>query len=178
MKRCFLFLALAILSGFTINAQSHFDISQDSINGSKILKGFVTKKDMTADTALAWFAENQKGYTAYAKAVEALKKNKDVQIVAFMGTWCEDSKFVIPKLYAVTEAAGYPEKSITLFGTDRNKTTIGNLAEAFKLVNVPTIIVMKEGKEIGRIVEFGKYGMFEIDLSQILNSIATTTAGQ
>ena len=178
MKRYTLFFLFTIIGAITLNAQALYEVSRDSQNGSKVLKGYVKKADMTSDTAFAWFAENQKNYTAYAKAVDALKKNKDVQIVAFMGTWCDDSKFIIPKLFAVADAAGFPEKSLTLFGTDREKTSTGNLAEAFQLVNVPTIIVMNKGKEVGRVVEFGKYGMFEIDLSQILNSISTTTTAQ
>jgi thiol-disulfide isomerase/thioredoxin len=178
MKRYILFLLLTIIGAVTLNAQTLYEVSRDSQNGSKVLKGYVKKSDMISDTAFAWFAENQKNYTAYAKAVDALKKNKDVQILAFMGTWCDDSKFIIPKLFAVAEAAGLPENNLTLFGTDREKTSTGNLAEAFQLENVPTIIVMNKGKEIGRVVEFGKYGMFEIDLSQILNSISNTTTAQ
>ncbi len=171
MKIFTLFLLFTIICGVSLNAQSFYEVSRDAQNGSKVLKGYVKKADMATDTAFAWFAENQKNYTAYAKAVEALKKNTDVQFVVFMGTWCEDSKFIIPKLFSIIEAAGYAEKGISLLGTDRTKTTTGNLAEAFNIISVPTIVVMKAGKEAGRIVEFGKFGMFEIDLSQILNSL-------
>ena len=86
----------------------------------------------------------------------------------FIGTWCEDSHFIIPKLYATTDAAGFPEKNITLIGVDRNKTTLGNLTEALNVKNVPTIIVMKNGKELGRVVEYGKYGMFDKELAEIV----------
>lgn len=174
MKVYTLFFLFTIIGRDSLNAQPFYEVSRDVQNGSKVLKGYVKKEDMTSDTAFAWFAQNQKNYTAYTKAVDALKKNKDVQFVVFMGTWCDDSKFIIPKLYSITEAAGYSEKGITLFGTDREKTSTGNLAEAFSIINVPTIIVMKAGKEAGRIVEFGKFGMFEIDLSQILNSLNPT----
>ena len=37
------------------------------------------------------------------------------------------------------------------------------------MVNVPTIIVMKDGKEIGRVVEYGKNGMFDKELGEIIN---------
>ena len=33
---------------------------------------------------------------------------------------------------------------------------------------VPTIIVMKNGREIGRVVEYGKYGSFDKELGEIL----------
>jgi hypothetical protein len=32
---------------------------------------------------------------------------------------------------------------------------------------------MKDGKEIGRVVEYGKYGMFDKELGEIINSIDT-----
>jgi hypothetical protein len=34
---------------------------------------------------------------------------------------------------------------------------------------VPTVIVMKEGKELGRVVEYGKYGMVEKELTEIVS---------
>jgi hypothetical protein len=35
---------------------------------------------------------------------------------------------------------------------------------------VPTIIVYKNGKELGRVVEYGKYGVFDKELAEIINS--------
>lgn len=48
------------------------------------------------------------------------------------------------------------------------KKTLGNLADAFGITNVPTIIVMKEGKEIGRVVEYGKTGRFDKELADMM----------
>jgi thioredoxin-like negative regulator of GroEL len=42
------------------------------------------------------------------------------------------------------------------------------LSEAFGITNVPTIIVMKNGKEVGRVVEYGHTGLFDKDLAEIL----------
>jgi thiol-disulfide isomerase/thioredoxin len=88
-----------------------------------------------------------------------------------MGTWCEDSQDIIPKLYSLTDAAGFPQDRITLIGVDRKKTTLSHLTEALGIINVPTIIVMKNGKEQGRIVEYGKYGMIDRELGMIINSM-------
>jgi thiol-disulfide isomerase/thioredoxin len=87
-----------------------------------------------------------------------------------MGTWCEDSHFIIPRLYELSETAGFDSKKITLIGTDRYKKTLSHLCEALNVYNVPTILVMKKGVEQGRIIEYGKYGMFEKDLIEILSS--------
>lgn len=61
----------------------------------------------------------------------ALKKNADsIQLLVFMGTWCEDSHFIIPKLYSLLDAASFPASHITLIGVDREKKTLSNLSDA------------------------------------------------
>ena len=67
------------------------------------------------------------------------------------------------------EKAGIPDDRITFFGVNRDKQTLGNIASAMKITNVPTIIVMKDGKEIGRVVEYGKTGKWDNELADILN---------
>lgn len=136
----------------------------------KSLKGILSREVITGDTSFKWYADAQKIYTPKPEAVEALQKNKDsVQLLVFMGTWCEDSHFVIPRLFKLTDAAGFSDERITLIGVDRNKKTLGHLCEALNVANVPTIIVMKKGKELGRVVEYGTSGLFDKDLGEILS---------
>ena len=94
----------------------------------------------------------------------------------FIGTWCEDSHFIIPKFYTLLDAAGFPLNRITLIATDRDKKTLSHLAEALAIKNVPTIMVMKNGKELGRVVEYGKYGMFDKEMGEIINSMEAVKA--
>jgi thiol-disulfide isomerase/thioredoxin len=116
---------------------------------------------------------NAKAYTPNAASLEALKNNRDsVELLVFMGTWCEDSHFIIPKLFSLLDAAGYPGNKISLIGTDRNKKTLGYLSEGMNVTLVPTIIIMKNGKEIGRVVEYGKYGLFDKELAEIINAVS------
>ncbi|MBC7902410.1 MAG: thioredoxin family protein, partial [Gemmatimonadaceae bacterium] len=63
------------------------------------------------------------------------------------------------------------QNQVTLIGVDRNKKTISHLTEALNIVNVPTLIVMKDGKEVGRIVEYGKYGQPDKEISEIINAV-------
>ena len=58
--------------------------------------------------------------------------------------------------------------AISFFAVDRNKKTIGGITGAFKIINVPTIIVMKDGKEVGRVVEYGKTGQWDKELTELL----------
>jgi thiol-disulfide isomerase/thioredoxin len=138
-------------------------------NGTKILKGFMTEQELATDSSFTWFAENQKGYTPDQNALQLLKANKDsINIVAFGGTWCGDTKYILPKFFLLADAAGLSQDRVTLIGVDRSKKTIQHLSEAFGITNVPTLIVMKNGKEVGRVVEYGHTGLFDKDLAEIL----------
>jgi thiol-disulfide isomerase/thioredoxin len=165
MKRI-LFAALVILSVQIASAQT--EVTRES-NGTKIIKGFLTKQELATDSAFTWFAENQKGYTPDQSALQLLRSNRDsINIVAFGGTWCGDTKYVLPKFFVLADAAGFSLDRITLIGVDRSKKTIQHLSEAFGITNVPTLIVMKNGKEMGRVVEYGHTGLFDKDLAEIL----------
>lgn len=162
----FLLIAAVILSAQIVFAQT--EISKDD-NGNKVLKGFITKQELATDSSFKWFAENQKGYTPDQNALQLLRANKDsINIVAFGGTWCGDTKYILPKFFVLADAAGLSQDRITLLGVDHAKKTIQHMSEAFGITNVPTIIVMKNGKELGRVVEYGHTGLFDKDLAEIL----------
>lgn len=151
-------------------SQNQFEVLSERPN-EKSLKGIISREVLVNDTSFKWYAENQRTYKPNSYAVEGLQKNKDsIQLLVFMGTWCDDSHYIIPKFYTLVDSAGFSENRITLIGVDRKKTTLSHLAEALDIKNVPTIMVMKNGKELGRVVEYGKYGMFDKELGEIINS--------
>ena len=162
-------------AGGSVFAQSQAEISRDD-EGNKILTGIISRSDLERDTAFSWWAENLKGYTPQSQAVAELKKNQHIQFITFMGTWCSDSKFIVPKFYSLLDAAGFSQDRVTLIGVDRSKKTLSHLAEALDIENVPTIIVMNNGKEAGRVVEYGKSGAFDKDLAEIIASIPASPA--
>ncbi|HRG81127.1 MAG TPA: thioredoxin family protein [Chitinophagaceae bacterium] len=155
-----------------LNAQSPSEVQYSTLierPNEKTLKGILSRQLLTSDTLFRWYAEAQKIYTPPQVAVEAFQLKKDsVQLLVFMGTWCEDSHFIIPRLFKLTDAAGFSDERITLIGVDRNKKTISHLCDALGVTNVPTIIVMKKGKETGRVVEYGSTGSFDKELGELL----------
>jgi thiol-disulfide isomerase/thioredoxin len=171
MKKFIPVILIAFFFTKTAFAQSQYEVLPDK-EGKKILKGIISQELLVSDTSFKWYAENLTGYTPDKNAVAALKKNADsIELMVFIGTWCSDSHFIIPKLYALLDASGFSKDRVTLIGVDRSKKTLSHLAEAMNIINVPTIIVMKEGKEMGRVVEYGKYGLFDMELAEIINSI-------
>lgn len=176
MKNFLLIIFSFLIATFTCTAQTRsqnqYLILADSANDNvKMLKGIIDKNDLKNDTSFYWYAESQRIYpNPDTSAVAAFKNNKDkIYFIIFGGTWCEDTHFVLPKFFKIQEAAGFPENRITLFAVDRNKTTTGNISQAMNITNVPTIIVMKSGKELGRVVEYGKTGKWDKELADIIN---------
>jgi thiol-disulfide isomerase/thioredoxin len=168
MKHLFLVLVSAFCTGLSFAQSAETNVEQD---GTKIIKGFVTQKELESDPAFKWVADNKKGYTPYAAALGAAKANKEtVHFLVFGGTWCDDTKMILPKFFSLTDAAGFSPERMTIVGVDRSKKSLHHLTETFGITNVPTIIVMKGGKEIGRVVEYGKTGMFDKDLGEILSA--------
>ena len=165
MKKCLLII-IVILSATVVFSQT--EISRD-VHGNKILKGFVSRKELATDTAFAWFAQNQQDYTPNQNTLQAFKANKNlIHILVFGGTWCDDTRYILPKFFMLADAAGIAPDRITLLGVDHDKKTIEHLSEIFNIINVPTIIIFKNGKEFGRVVEYGRSGLFDKDLGEIL----------
>ena len=153
-------------------SQKTYEILSDSAdNNSKMLRGIITKEDINNDTAFKWYPESLKIYRyPDSSAVAAFRANKDkIYFIVFGGTWCEDTHFIIPKFFKIQEASGFPESRILFFAVDRHKYSIGNIAQAMNIKATPTIIVMKDGKEIGRLKEYGKTGYWDKELAKIID---------
>jgi len=90
-----------------------------------------------------------------------------VKVLVFFGGWCSDSKREVPRFLKVADAAGFPPGAIKFYALDRTKKSSDGLTDQFRIERVPTFIFMKEGSEIGRIVESPDVGM-EQDMIAIL----------
>lgn len=150
-------------------AQTYEEIKDRT--GKKLLKGFVTDSILKADTdEFKWFAENENIYKPAEVVLNSFTAQKDsVTFMVFFGTWCPDSHYVIPRFYKIVEQAGIDKKRVTLFALDRTKKDEAHFATNFNVLHVPTIIILKEGKEIGRVVEYGATGKFDEELAKVLN---------
>jgi thiol-disulfide isomerase/thioredoxin len=166
-----LFLALAIFVSMHTQAQSTFDKAINDRN-ELVFTGQFTFTDLQQEESFKWMQEGIEAYQPGAEAIGYLKAELNkYQLVVFMGTWCEDSHNLIPKLYKVLTEVGYPLQKLTLYGLNREKKGKGTAHEEYKVLFVPTIIVLSDGKEIGRITETVRKSV-EADLSTIIKDFA------
>jgi thiol-disulfide isomerase/thioredoxin len=168
MKHIFL-VAIIIGLGILTRAQTEYEISGDG--AGKVLKGLISRDLLTGDTAFAWFNGNKAGYTPDQQVLSILKsKGSQVQFLVFGGTWCEDTRILLPKFFSLLDAASISDKQLTLVGVDQQKKTFNHLSEDLHITRVPTFIVMKDGKEVGRVVEYGSTGAWDKELAEIINN--------
>lgn len=161
-----------ILFCLLANGQSGYINFKDSSTGQTILQGIISEEILRNEAGFKWMHVNLSNYQHDATALTLLGKQKDsLHLLIFLGTWCEDSQEIIPKIFSLLDKANIPKEKISLLGVDRKKKTLGYLSESFQINRVPTIIILKNGIEKGRIIEYGKYGNIEKDLREILQGL-------
>jgi len=142
----------------------------DSKNDGKMLLGTQTKDQLLKTPYSDWYSEEHDGYSIDEAALSGLRKEKlnSYNLVVVMGTWCEDSHREVPRLMKILETLKYPEQKLTIIAVNRKKESPGDEEGIYNIQRVPTIIVKKYGKEIGRIIEYPQSGFIEKDLLEIL----------
>ncbi len=169
MKRIVLAVMLPLLAVTAMAQSPYVSVKDPNHPEQHIMNGIITKYDLQNDSTYKWYKSSQTSYNPSEPIVAGVKSAVGkVQFIVFGGTWCEDTQFILPKFFKLQEQAGLTDASISLFAVDRNKKTVGGIADALKITNVPTIIVMKDGKEAGRIVEYGKTGKWDQELADML----------
>ena len=166
-------LAISLLLLFMIignaNAQTPYAISMDEQTGSRIYKGGINKYTLQNDSTFSWYARSAQDYTPDSILINTLERKKEgLHFIIFGGTWCDDSQYIMPRFFKLAEKAGFSDEAICLFGVDRTKQTLSNLSACFGITRVPTIIAMKNGVEIGRVVEYGTTGKWDVELIDLI----------
>ena len=145
--------------------------------GEKMLLGLVTHEDFKSETLFPWMYENFELYKPDPNTVLALKEVLEgVTIKTFMGTWCEDSQREIPHLYKILNTIDFEYNSMQLVAVSHEKDTPEGYEKDLDIAYVPTIIFYKNGKELGRFVEYAQGESLEKDMLTILKGEPYTPA--
>ena len=85
-----------------------------------------------------------------------------------MGTWCSDSRENVPAFFKLMDHIKFRKRNIQLIGLDVDKKNPNEDEIKYNIINVPTFIFFKDGKEINRIVEL-TIESIEKDILKILD---------
>lgn len=134
--------------------------------------GEIDKQDMAHSPYTSrWFDVIYNSYdpNAEKEAIQKIKENiNDYEIISFMGTWCPDSKREIPRLYKILEEADYNVDRMEMYTLDYSKHSAKQFEKEWQIFRVPTIIFLKDGKEVNRFVERPRQSLIQ-DVARIVS---------
>ncbi len=167
MKNLLIIILTALLS-HAAAAQNAYTTTKDESTGSVVFKGPVTLADLRGEPSFSWLPRGEASYKPDSNEIKYLRTElKPYTIVVVMGTWCDDSQNLVPKLARTLQAAGFPMQQLVMYGVDRSKQTGGIESQQFDIKKVPTIMLYQGNFEAGRIVESVNESI-EADLARII----------
>ncbi len=133
-------------------------------DGSKVLLGEVTRDDVVGN--IAGWDEEYFTYQPDETILGELAGRLDgIRLVVVLGTWCSDSYREVPRLWKVLEEIGFLPENMKMLAVERAKAAPDsalskelvdwskNVREYYAIKAVESIIVYRDGAELGRIVE-------------------------
>jgi thiol-disulfide isomerase/thioredoxin len=131
-----------------------------------ILTGILGPTELV--THLSEFGDGYLSYRVDHKALVPLQAVAEMtEIVVLLGTWCPDCHREIPHFIRIIETLANPHIQVTYIGLDLSKQDPQELSTQYEFTRIPTLLVHRNGKELGRIVERPEISL-ESDLAQIL----------
>jgi thiol-disulfide isomerase/thioredoxin len=114
------------------------------------------------------FARRAKTYKPDPAMVAKLASvQQPAEILAFFGTWCLICQRELPALFAALDAAANPNLKLALVAVDEDVTEPRDLITQYRVTTTPTMIVLIDGEELGRLEEEAE-GTVEAELANIL----------
>lgn len=171
---------LFLISLFTfLNLLSYAQLLNQKITnnktGEEILIGECTIEAFLKDGYEKWYRENYGTYKYNLKKeiLDSIKADLDgITIIIVMGTWCSDSRLHFPEFMSILDYMEFDEDKLTIIAVDRNKNAATVPIDYLDIVNVPTFIIYKDKKELGRIIETPAKSLEE-DLDSIMKGSYT-----
>lgn len=136
-----------------------------------VLVGAVTREQVEAAVP-EWVQAQVEAQPAAETARALTGVPAGAEVTVFLGTWCGDSRRELSRLWrALDEAGGTVPFQVRYIGVDREKKQPADLVAESDVRYVPTLIVRRDGREVGRIVETSPNGV-EQDLLALLTGKA------
>jgi thiol-disulfide isomerase/thioredoxin len=110
---------------------------------------------------------------SWSEKIEALRQvRQGATVKVFLGTWCEDSRHEVPQFMRILDVLDDEAPfTVEFIGVDKEKQLPRPEVEANQIWYLPTFIILRDGLEVGRIVEHPARTL-EKDLLRLLNGTA------
>lgn len=170
MKKC-LIICLVLLNTICACGQKNQSNVFDETAKQDIMYGLATLDIFSHQLFAEWYNSEFDNYNPKPHILDSLKSvSQDYKIQIILGTWCKDSRREVPRFIKLLNEISYPIEQLEIIGVNRRKVCPeANINEGY-VDFVPTFIVFKGQREVGRIIEQPNIS-FEDDLLAILSTI-------
>lgn len=135
---------------------------------SEFYIGEITTQEIL--TKFSNFAKHSDDVTYQSDELSPLKQLAgDIQIKVFFGQWCHDSIREVPRVITMLQEVNNPNIKTWYYALDTSKSDPLGLAEKHNILKTPTIIVYKDGVELGRILEVPE-SSWPTDITALFNN--------
>lgn len=162
-----------IIIAMSLNSCAEKIVINREVNTSeygKMLLGMQSLDQFQKEPYKDWYNESYNIYPTDKPTIEGLRKAKinSYNITVFLGTWCEDSHRNFPRLIKILDETKFSKNKLHIIGLNRKKQSPNGEEVKYNISKVPTIIIEKYGKEIGRIIEEPETNYIEKDILNII----------
>lgn len=118
--------------------------------------------ETTRQRVLSTHRDWQRAFDAATPDAESAQKLASVppgaRVDVYFGTWCSDSRAELSRLWKALDQVGPVPFELRWIGVDRQKHA-PEVNDALELRRVPTFVVLRDGHEVGRIIEHAPRGI-------------------
>lgn len=121
-----------------------------------------------SDTNYGWFSKNYNKYKVKEEVISDIKSAiTEIEFNVYLGIWCGDTKRMLPKFVKILDFLEYDLTRVRFIALDKQKKSLNKIDSSLEITHVPTIIIVRNGNEINRIVENHVVSL-ESDIKNIL----------
>lgn len=146
-------------------------VTIDEKTGNPMLVGVTDRNAFELPEFSEWYNTEYIGYEPDEFLLGQIMESSDsIDIQIFMGTWCSDSRREVPRFLKIMDLSEFEQEKLQIINVDRKKISPTHEEKHKNIEFAPTFVIIKNGDEIGRIVEFPIITL-ESDLLNILLGI-------
>jgi len=152
MKPVFLSLFIILSSG--LFAQEINKVITDKDSDTEFLIGTCNREGLSTVPFGEFFTPGYADYIPDKTIIKKLsKQKKGVHVAIVMGSWCSDSQEQVPRFIKILDEMKFKDSNLSIICVDREKLGGDTDVASLDIQRVPTFILYKSDREIGRIVE-------------------------
>lgn len=151
--RSFILLVLALLPVIIFSQEMNRKIIDPKLN-KEILYGYCDRGELEKGEFGKSFEEYYQIYEPEKSVLNHLRsKQKGIEILIVLGTWCSDSQEQVPRFFKILDKINFIRKDIQIICVSSDKDAGLEEIINYNIQKVPTFIIYRKGREIGRIIE-------------------------